>query len=494
MADLTGKVLAFCDSNDLLNNDAVVIGLSGGPDSVALFYFFTELRSSGRYGGGIYAVHINHGLRPGDCDEDERFVSDLCSRFDVPLRTLRFDISQMSSEMKRTEEETGRIVRYREFEKIRQELASEGRNAVIAVAHHADDLAETFLMNLFRGSGLEGLTGIKARNGSIIRPFLSVTKNEILEYLGDREFRTDHTNQENDHTRNIWRNLIIPEIAKVSVKQPESAIRDTSSLLAVDSDFISEVTYKAYDGACVKLRCGREVLDTALISVLHPAIRSRVIRRLYLSRAGTLKDFETVNLKQAEDMALSDAANRIDMPGGMICFVQGGLFGFSSQDDIASFMADIALRAGFVIAGEGIMAKLEIPVDQSQITAKIPNSDIQIQTRIIENCDDIEYNGKSWFCPLDEVSGDLFIRTSAGNLDFARAGSGSSKQIRRIFTDLKVPREVRDLVAAIADDSGIVFIPGIGHGKGFVSEQSMERCLGELPYEPDRILEVSFIE
>ncbi|SCW60490.1 tRNA(Ile)-lysidine synthase [Ruminococcaceae bacterium YRB3002] len=495
MNEFVSKIRGFCLANSLLTQDGryvdgIVVGLSGGPDSVALLKVLEELRSEGVYEGAVYAAHINHLLRPGDCDEDEEFVRDLCSRHNIPLVCERTDVAELANKTGRTVEEAGRILRYRVFEEYRSSLPGVVR---IAVAHHGDDVTETFMMNLFRGSGLEGLTGMKPLSGNIIRPLLCVTKQEILDYLGDTPYRTDHTNFESEHTRNMWRNEIMPRIAEVSVKTPRQAVWDTSQLLASDSEYIASETYKAYD-LCKVETGGVTMLDAARLRMFHRSISSRVIRHLYLLVAGTLKDFETVNLEDASDVLNGDSGRRADMPHNIVCFMQNGLFGFAPSERMVEYMEAVAAGMGFVTAPEGYEQVIRLNSLSDTFYTELPDSGIQISVRIIENYEDIEYNGKSWFCPLELISGDPVICTPAGGSAFRKAGSEGSKPVRQLLKDLKVPREVRDRIVGIRDDQMVCFIPGIGHGKGFVSELSMARCLEGAAgdREAGRVLEIRF--
>lgn len=470
------KVLRYCEANGLLDHGGVVIGLSGGPDSMALTKLFLELKNEGRYNGVIAALHVNHNLRPGDCDRDEEFVVSFCRDNDIRLKTVSADVEKSAAEDGRTVEEEGRIIRYRAFAEYARELAHEyGTVFAVATAHHADDLAETFMMNLFRGSGLEGLCGMKAVSGNIIRPLLCVDKGEILEYLGDTPYCVDATNGELDHTRNIWRNKIIPQIAEVSVKRPKQAIISTSSLLACDSDFITGEMYRVFDLCKIEAK-GRIFVEAARLAGYHKAVVSRVIRHLYLYVTGSLKDFEQVNLDRAYDILMSGSAIREDMPYGTICFNVSGLFGFAGKEDIDDTFDLISGLKGFVTAPAGTALHLDVNELRGGFASKIPDSPLQIRARIIENCADLEYNNYSWFCPVEQVTGDIVISNSLSSFRFTRAGSSGSKQISRIFTDLKVPKESRDRIMGVTVGDEVCFIPGIGHSRGFVSEKSHAKC------------------
>ena len=477
MNEFAARVLAFCKDNGLLDCGGIIVGLSGGPDSVALLKVLKCFKDEGEYAGDICALHVNHNLRPGDCDRDEEFVRRLCGTSDVPLKCVSADVASPEVRRGRTVEEAGRIVRYRAYDEYRMELEKGGRSYAVATAHHGDDLAETFMMNLFRGSGLEGLTGIKAKSGILIRPLLCVTKSEILEFLEGSEYCIDHTNSELDHTRNVWRNRILPDIAEVSVKAPQQAIRDTAALLADDSEFIASEMYKAYE-ACKVCHKGEVMLNAAMLKGYHRAVVSRVIRHLYLYAAGTLKDFETVNLRDAVEVLYSESSTSKSMPWGFTCFIRNGLFGFAGEGRLDRAMDAVTELMGFVTSDANCEIRVDLEAAQSGITAKLPDSDVQISIRIIENCSEMEYNDKSWFCPIDMISGDITVRNDLGELRFAKAGGTGSKPIKKLLTDLKVPGQSKDKVVGITDDGTVCFIPGAGHSKGFVSEPSRAKCPG----------------
>ena len=205
------KVLGFGTKAGLFDCDAMIIGLSGGPDSVMLGEVLCEIRSVTEGFPKLYAVHINHNIRE-EAGNDEAFAADWAKAHGVEFRSYSFDIPKLSKEMGRSEEETGRILRYKAFREFADCIGE--KRTFIAVAHHKDDIAETMMLNLFRGSGLDGLVSPVAKNGQIVRPLLCLTKAEILRYLTDHgiSYCTDKTNDSTDYSRNAWRNEIFPMI------------------------------------------------------------------------------------------------------------------------------------------------------------------------------------------------------------------------------------------------------------------------------------------
>ena len=188
--------------------DRVLLAVSGGPDSVAM----TELTA--RLGIEFGISHVNFGLRGEESDGDEAFVRELAKRYNVPIYVTRADTMRYASMKGISVEMAAREIRYAEFERV---MDKNGYN-VVAVAHHKDDAIETFFLNLLRGSGIRGLTGMRVRNGRIVRPMLCFSHAEIENFLEENHFtfRTDSSNLENEYSRNKIRNIVLPTIDSVS--------------------------------------------------------------------------------------------------------------------------------------------------------------------------------------------------------------------------------------------------------------------------------------
>ena len=171
------KVFDYVNKNKMIApGDTIILGVSGGADSVCLFFLLLQLREQTDF--ELRVVHINHGIRP-DAAEDEAFVERLCGQHSVPFRAVRADVPALAKQEKCSEEDAGRRLRYRVFRE-EEEGFSQGK---IAVAHHADDRAETMLLHLFRGTSTRGLCGMEPVRGDIIRPLLVLERGEIEAYL-----------------------------------------------------------------------------------------------------------------------------------------------------------------------------------------------------------------------------------------------------------------------------------------------------------------------
>lgn len=217
------KVKRYIEKYKLLNtNELYLVALSGGADSVALLLLLKNA------GFNVHAAHCNFHLRGDESDRDEAFCVELCQRLGVELHRAHFDTREYAELHKVSIEMAARELRYKWFEQLRQDIGAAG----ICVAHHRDDSVETVLLNLVRGTGLRGLTGIQPRNGSILRPLLCVSRAEIEAFLAEKgqKYVTDSTNLEADVQRNIIRLEVLPLLRKLNPAVAENIQRTAENL------------------------------------------------------------------------------------------------------------------------------------------------------------------------------------------------------------------------------------------------------------------------
>ncbi len=229
------KVLKFINSNALIQpGDKVLVALSGGPDSVFLLSFLKKFRN--KFKIEIGAFHLNHNLRGKQADEDQKFCKIFCYKNKIKFYSAKKNIKLFSRKEKISVEEAGRIIRYEEL----NNCATKNSFDKIATAHIIDDNTETVLLNLIKGTGLRGLTGIPVQRENIIRPILSVSKKEILEYLNRNKinYRTDETNLTSDFERNYLRNEIVPNLANRLNPSLNNSVLRSSSVLKQYYDFL----------------------------------------------------------------------------------------------------------------------------------------------------------------------------------------------------------------------------------------------------------------
>ena len=223
------------DVDQPVKDKPVLVALSGGADSVALLRLLLEA------GYSCHAAHCNFHLRGEESNRDEHFVRDLCQRLDVPLSVKQCDVAAWQREHGGSVEMACRQLRYGWFELERERLGC----SVIAVAHHADDQVETFFLNLMRGTGVKGLTGMQPMSGNIWRPLLGVTRSQVMEYLDGigQDYVTDSTNAMNDYRRNRLRNIVLPVIKQQFPKAQERIV-DTMDHVTDDHNLLMALINK----------------------------------------------------------------------------------------------------------------------------------------------------------------------------------------------------------------------------------------------------------
>ncbi len=247
--DFVNKIRQYIISNNLLKDGAdVIVGLSGGADSTALLKVLLTL------GYRCTAVHCNFHLRGAESDRDQQFVTELCSRLGIRLEVCHYDTESYARQHGISIEMAARELRYADFNRIMQERQA----SAVCIAHHRDDSVETLLLNLIRGTGLRGLTGIKPVNGNIIRPLLCVSRTEIELWLTEtgQPYVTDSTNLETDYTRNKIRNQLLPLMRTIN-PDADNAINTTSQHLqqayTVYNDAMDQARVRVSDGNIISI-------------------------------------------------------------------------------------------------------------------------------------------------------------------------------------------------------------------------------------------------
>ena len=237
---MLSKVKDYIKKRKLLSlSDLYIVALSGGADSVALLLLLDEM------GYKVHALHCNFHLRGEESDRDERFCEDLCLKKNIPFHRIHFDTLMYAETHKMSVEMAARELRYRYFEQLRKDIGAEA----ICVAHHQDDTVETVLLNLVRGTGLRGLTGIQPRNGAILRPLLCVTRTEIEAYLATKQqdYVTDSTNLETDFVRNKIRLQVVPLLRQLNPAVSENIVRTAEHL--TEAQKVLDAVVDTYKGS-----------------------------------------------------------------------------------------------------------------------------------------------------------------------------------------------------------------------------------------------------
>ncbi len=442
MDKFTSKVFSFIKENGMLSpDDTVVVGFSGGADSTALLNVLYELKDILRF--NLAAIHINHGIRK-EASEDEEFSRSFCSEREIPFKAVSVDVPAMARELKLTEEEAGRRARYEAFNAYAKELSAN----VIAVAHHQNDVAETLLMNLTRGCGLHGAAAIRPLRDNIIRPLLCVDRKDIEEYLQEKNisFCTDMTNFENVHTRNIIRNRIIPELDEgVNPKSVSHMARAAMSFEKAD-EFVRSYTEKVFVETAEVL--GNFVnIDVRALSEEADIIRENVVLMAFEQLVKSRKDigFAHVDAVLSLMRDLSGTAS-VDLPYGLRAVRSYDILKLGPSENRTEDAGDINLsltegeETEIVIPGLGRARIAVIPYDAQK---EVPT---QTYTKWLD---------------YDRIQAVSFRKRRPD--DYIRISQKKelhSKQLSKLMTDEKVPRDERESMYILCDGDEVLWLPG----------------------------------
>ncbi|NDV67629.1 tRNA lysidine(34) synthetase TilS [Dysgonomonas sp. 25] len=306
------KVRKYIEQHALIAPRAkVVIGLSGGADSIAMLDILMRLDYD------CIAAHCNFHLRGDESDRDALFVKGICEANNIPLHMVDFETEQYAAGKSISIEMAARELRYQWFEKLRNEVKAD----YIAVAHHRDDSIETVLLNLIRGTGIRGLTGIPVRNGAIIRPLLCLSREEILAYIAERSlsYVDDHTNSEDIYTRNRIRLKVLPLLETINPSVRDS-IAQTAQYLSqaehIYTDYVESAKQAVFDGGKIDIALLQQQSEpeAVLFEILYDyGFHSDVTRQVYFSLdslSGKVFLSDTHKLVKDRDFLLLSALNK----------------------------------------------------------------------------------------------------------------------------------------------------------------------------------------
>ena len=330
---LEDKVLQTIKKYNMVKDeDKIVIGVSGGPDSMTLLNILNNLKE--KLNIKIYVAHINHMIRK-EADEETEYVRQFCENIGVDFFAKRIKVEEEAKKQKIGTEEAGRNIRYEFFEEVAKKV---GANK-IATAHNSNDNAETVLMNIIRGTSVSGLKGIeKVREGKFIRPIIECSREEIEEYCKEQKLdpKYDKTNYENIYTRNKIRNLLIPYLQKEFNPSVIEGINRLSSIAAEEEQFFNNIVEKEYK----KLSIGgnnisyaqnkpnsnvKEVLDLKEFNKLDNVIKSRLVLYTISKAYGKVTGIEKIHIDDIIKLCKNNIGNKFLTPKkGIKVFVKKG--------------------------------------------------------------------------------------------------------------------------------------------------------------------------
>ena len=458
---LLKSVQMFVDELRLLEeNDTVLVGVSGGPDSVALLQLLLELKNI--YTLTLVVARLEHGIRGLESKEQASFVSDLAEKLGLKSVVLYVDVPKRCHEMKSSLEEAARIVRYTFFKETAKKIGA----TKIALGHTANDQSETLLMRLIRGSGLEGLASMRPKRDfspSVIRPLLNTYRKDILAYLKEKNiaYCTDSSNQEISCLRNKIRLKLIPLLEKEYNPNIVATLRRTASILSEKREWIASILKQE------SKKCFHYGSDNCLIMDLpyfssQPLALQRELIRCAVQKV-TLKHYKLDYTKVC--LALDWVKK-----GKSKCF--------SLSDKLYLRKADDTLL---------IEQKRKKPLHESKVFCYklhvpghtwIPEVNIRIQATILDWSEiKGEFNPEKAYLDASSLHFPLYVRSRRAGDRFSPLGLEGTKKLKNFFIDAKITRGKREQIPLVVSDKTIVWVLGMRIAGPFKVTQKTKKVL-----------------
>lgn len=402
----------FLKANKKIVNSRVAVALSGGPDSVCLLYLLNNIKE--KYNLTLTAAHLNHKIRENEAERDMQFCIELCKKLDIPLTVETKEVLNLAQKGESVETAARRL-RYEFFDSLKCDY--------IATAHNSDDNAETVLLNILRGSGTKGARGIPSIRGKIIRPLLSFSKKEILEYLNTNNlsFVIDSTNNQNEYSRNKLRNKVFPLFSEINENFKEN-INRFASLLKQDQEYLQKIALAQYNNAVIDNR-----LNLKLVTEKDIAILSRVIM-LYFENNNLAFNKKTANT--IISAIYKNKTLKINIEGNLFIEFKGGVLQLLNE--------------------------------------KIPN--FIVKTEIVNN---LLLNNT---IDCDKIVGELTV-TLKQNGDTIKLKGRPNKEIRRIYSEKKIDPNLREHLPVIRDEKGVIWGHMVGTAERVLPNEKSQKII-----------------
>ncbi len=435
--------------------DKIIVGVSGGPDSIMLLHILNRLKEEMNL--QLYAAHLNHQIRGIEAQKDAYYMAQTCESMDIKYFIKSIDVPKYCDDNGMSVEEGARKLRYEMFEEIKKTV----RANKIAVGQNLNDQAETVIMRVMRGTGLQGLKGIEhIRKDGIIRPILDISRDEIEKYCDEHDLnpRIDQTNLESIYTRNKIRLELLPFMKEHFNENIIEAIVRMSSNIKNDSDYIEQNTNEVFDRITTKKDKAIEI-NFSEYKDLHIAIKSRIIRKAIEFLCGNTKNIEQKHINDIFGLENEDKIDKqINLPNGIFVYRQEKKFILTTEEIV---IEDIEFC--YNIPSNGYKKIREIGLL------------IETETTKINNYRGGKFNKDTKVFDLDKIEGGLIIRNRESG-DKIKL-SGGSKKLKDLFIDLKVPREDRSKIPVLQDEQGILLVGDYRQSENYKVDSTTKEVL-----------------
>lgn len=442
------------EQNLIIEHDRVIVGLSGGADSVCLLLLLCQLRQEMEF--FLEAVHVEHGIRGEESRSDAAFAKVLCQNYQIPFTMKEINVPSFAKEQKLGLEEAARVLRYRCFEEIAAK-----KNAKIALAHHMEDNAETVLFQMARGSSLTGLCGMKpmrnSENGTIyIRPLLTMHRAEIESYLAlhGQAYCTDSTNQELEYSRNYLRNVILPDLTKINT-QAVTHINETAASLREVREFLDIEVQKYWEQA-VRVE-GDILVDIRLLQQMHTVLQKEIIYKAVSLMAGSKKDISAVHVAQVLALLQNQSGKSVTLPNGILAIKENETIRLLISDK----KMDIIKESPKLEITSELLKNLLEKKESISLTLHGTKDILHLCVFEKENTKE-KFPEKTYtkWVDYDKISEGFSIRTRQSKDYLICDAKGHKKKLKQYFVDEKIPLTKRNEILIFAQESKVFWVAG----------------------------------
>ena len=430
------KVLKTIEKYKLLDNkDRVVVALSGGPDSTALLAALAQISKELDF--SIIVAHYNHGLRGTSSDEDEKYSQELAEKFGLTFVSGKMDFKLRQKGV--SPEDFYRQQRYQFLNKVAEDYNAQK----IALGHNIQDQAETVLLNLLRGSGLEGLRGIlPIREGKFIRPLIEVSRSEIIDFLcvAGISYCQDSSNESKIYLRNKIRSELIPYLKEKFNPKIVENLAQMAEILRQDDDYIGNSVKEAMKSTYIQNQSNRISLNIEYVKGLAPAIRSRLFKKILESLNPEKNGFSFSNIKALERLAqIAESGKRFSLPLGIEA---------KREYDNLILKRDKACLK---------QVDYEYPVNiPGIIHVKETNRTISIEKTSRDKMD--RHSKNKVYLDLDKIQQPVILRNRRDGDRFQPLGMKGRQKIKSLFINRKIPRHKRNEIMLLVDQNSVIWI------------------------------------
>ncbi len=438
----------------LEKGDKVLVAVSGGPDSVALLHFLKQIEPTHHL--TLHVFHLNHEIRGKEAAGDAQFVAGLASKLGVPTTLMNFDVPALAEREKLSLEEAAREARYSLMDEVAAKIGADK----IALGHHADDQVETFLMRLIRGAGLEGLGSIAPVRDRYIRPFIEITKEDILRYINDNglEYRIDASNEDMSILRNRVRHELIPFLTSYN-PQLEGSLLKTIEIVREDQSHLDELANGIFDSLGDAGEGFVRIPIQGLIAQ-SASLRRRLVRKCIKWVKSDLRGIEFKHVETILDgLEATPIQFELELPGKAIVFTEYERLVFAKKE----LFEPIPLKeTRLAIPGVTMVEPLGLIIEADYVSP-----------RGLE----FEINGHVAHLDADKIPGELTVRSRKPGDSFMPFGMMGEKKLQDFFVDEKVPRRERDFIPIITADDKIVWVAGFRIDERYRVTEETKRVL-----------------